>query len=467
MAMTRREFLEGSAALAAVPLLGNHSLGQDDYTDREKGTYAIVASEATARDWSSVVRDLERKYPGSILVKYKDSVNEIVDKVKEAKPRYMAYVAQLSEATPDKIKAASSASRVADAIFGVITGLDSSDASLLASFRGMTLRKALLKGDSAFLTYFPEGKYYSESRQKSWGQKSGRGAKIDDRMDGPADTTETLMREFGNCDYFMTSGHANHNIWESGFNYADGGMISQKGKIYAVDAARLQALKAGNKDANKVGKAWEVDSRNEKVWHAAGNCSIGQINGEDSMVPAAIRWLGVRHMFASLEPVISGGNFQGWGMWPYFRQGRLTMAEAAYAARKSMVYSQDCRRPFINESADSFAFYGDPGAPTRLSLDGTSEFNLKVYRREKGGEWEITAELGVNKPLRGYHLQRPVVIFPKNFTEVTLADASGVEKNRVGLTNGAAVIDLYKGNDRDPIEEGFKATVIVKAKEKK
>ena len=98
----------------------------------EASDYAVVAGPGIADDpqWNSVVEALCESHPGARVIHYRDTVSEALPALREAAPRYVAFVEQTEQVGRTYIIALNRMSRevdddiYADYLWGVITGYD-------------------------------------------------------------------------------------------------------------------------------------------------------------------------------------------------------------------------------------------------------------------------------------------------------------------------------------------------------
>lgn len=294
------------------------------------GSYVVVAREATAADagWSKAISKLRHKYEAD-LVLYSDAVMSTRDELAKRMPNYICFVAHPSHADRDFVVAVHRLTReldsdpYTDAIWGILTGFDHSDALRIASRRKPFHIKRVLGGTSALpLGPFPAGIKYDEGKKGGRQVKSEGGGVVSE--DFPADSTRGLVQGLNEFkpDLFMTSGHATTKDWQIGYAYRDGKFICMNGQLMAQDTR---------------GRLYTINSPNPKAYLPAGNCLIGKIPSRDCMAAAFIHTAGVDQMFGYTAVTFFG--YMGWGIKDYFigYRDHYTLAESFFFNNQALL----------------------------------------------------------------------------------------------------------------------------------
>jgi len=295
-----------------------------------RGHYAVVVSKATSADtaWAKVVAALKAKYTATVIP-YDKSVDEALAALQKARPRYIAFVATRDEATRAFVGQVHRLARrldddpYADALWGIVTGYDATDALRIASHSKPLVVRRVASGTEVHLDACTEGVWYCELVKNRCVRKAPGGKPTPTK--GPDDTTKALVDCLNvyKADLFVTSGHATERDWQIGFRYRNGQFRSQAGTLYGRDTA---------------GKRHPIDSPNPKVYLPIGNCLMGHINGPDAMALAWMHSAGVYQMIGYTVPTWYG--YSGWGCLDYFveQPGRYTFAEAFFANQHALIH---------------------------------------------------------------------------------------------------------------------------------
>jgi len=382
--------------------------------------YAVVVSQATRQrpEWREVVETLATRHHGQVLV-YEKQLDEVLDALRGAFPRRIAFVATREEAGREFVAAVHRLSRrldddpYPDALWGIVTGYDAGDALRVAREARPLVIDRVAAGTELAMDRVREGVWYCELQQHRMIRKTAGAEAAEQR--GPADTTQALADTLN--DYrpglFVTSGHATERDWQIGFAYPNGSFQSKAGELYGIDTQR---------------KRIPIRSDNPKVYMAVGNCLMGHIDGPDAMALAWMHSAGVHQMLG--YTVLTWYGYAGWGCLDYFveQPGRYSFAEAFLANQIALVdrlerYFPEIAReetppgsfPRISrepgEAArrvgltaqdaagllhdrDVLAFYGDPGWDARLA-PGLLSYDQDLKEVEPGVfEFIVTPRLG-------------------------------------------------------------------------
>lgn len=98
--------------------------------------YVIAASEAVKNDmqWMTVVHELQKAHPLSVVINYQDSLKELLPLLQELRPRYLCVVEKPENINRDYVIEGNRMSRTIDDdiyddyIWGIITGYSAEDA---------------------------------------------------------------------------------------------------------------------------------------------------------------------------------------------------------------------------------------------------------------------------------------------------------------------------------------------------
>ncbi|MBQ4144205.1 MAG: hypothetical protein IJD43_12115 [Thermoguttaceae bacterium] len=315
-----------------------------------KPGYAVIVSEAVSADpdWNAAADALEKRHGENFEVRkfvWKEDPAEVRAALSEFQPRYAGFVARPEEAGREFVASVHRLMRrldedpYTDAIWGILTGFEASDAVRMTQWKPTVISKAA-GGTSIPLELFDSGIWYDEGKQSHYVVKES-GKAPEDRTDGPADSTAKLVEAIDGTQLMVTSGHATEKDWQPGYSYRNGCFRSKNGELFGVPLE---------------GERIPVKSENSKIWLASGNCLIGHISDRDCMALAMIHSAHVDMMVGYTVPTWFG--FMGWGIQDYYfeQAGRFTLAEAFFANNQALTHKLDQLVPglpaLINKAAD-------------------------------------------------------------------------------------------------------------------
>lgn len=305
----------------------------------EASDYAVVAGPGIADDpqWNSVIEALCESHPGARVIHYRDTVSEALPALREAAPRYVAFVEQPEQVGRAYIIALNRMSRevdddiYADYLWGVITGYDAEAALRMVrdAREPLVIRSAVSTlREVGSGKWFDSFAYVDDRNAGICGEKKPGADSVShyrtERLleDGRPD----LLRSF--CDFYAaydpdlitTASHATERNLEMPFSV--GNLRARDGALYADFPEGPEALKESGK---------------RRVFLPIGNCLIGNVNNtRESM---AIAWMNSAHasaMAGYVVPTWYGRN--GWGGLKYW----LTTPGATRSQRPSTSTSRTC-----------------------------------------------------------------------------------------------------------------------------
>lgn len=453
----------GRASLASI-VLGT-SLTSGVVSDASVNDYAILVSQSTRNDenWGEVVDALEGKYPGARVHVFQNDVEEARDGLVEQNPSYVAFVAKPEEITipflpPDEGRYPHSSDEefnllmnsniwkfqdlilrldddpYPDAIAGIITGYDADSAVRLAKAENFDVDFGLFKTAASTLTPIVErGIGFSDSRKI---EEEGEGViRYENNSLGNEKSYVDLAGpelferlNSGEIDLFVTSGHANHVFWESGWQYGD--------DVYKTD--RDGNVVVMEPDRTLRGK---IESQNPKVYWSPGSCQTTRIKDPDRAI--ALSWMnsaGVRQCFG-----YAIDTWHGWGGFsmrePLSETSESpTFFEVMYMVKTALIYNAERLRERRQEEGvrqmsaeefgkihDYYAFvgYGDPALEVRLVRDEnfTPLFDKSWEVMERNGEEIHRLTFKANKDAPGTQIQ-PVFLAPERIEGYEVIGAS-------------------------------------------
>lgn len=455
--------------------------------------YCVVTSEDTAgnKEWAEVVQALAKKHDAKVL-RYSDSVEEVLPKLRAIFPRHACFVARPDETSKDYVRAIHRLTRkldddpYADLFWGILSGHDAANALAIANTaKPLVIRNSLACTEIA-LERCKQGKWFCELRQ-GHGMAKTEGAEAKPiRL--PQDTTGLFVKELneGKPDLFVTSGHATERDLQLGYRYRNGVFKCKEGALFGAD------LKAGRH---------HVDSPNPKVYMPIGNCLMGHLAGPDSMAAAFLKSAGVRQMMGYVE--VTWYGYMGWGCLDYFveQPGRYTFTEAFFANHHALIHRlETCfpdvarhvpaagPRPRIPRPAptaqarklrlgpmdaagllfdrDIVAFYGDPAWSAKMA-DSTLNWKQSLTQKGDKRHFTVTPLLGPEsyQPVNRNGVQRGhrpfVAFFDQRLGPAEIL--SGEEWNPVVTDNFILVPNPPSNQPAKPIEITFRAQTLPSA----
>ncbi len=384
--------------------------------------YAVVIHTADLADpaWKEVADTLAKNHPGAVQVGFSGDWDKVRTALAAQHPARTAFVLPHRRATREavaeihRLTRALDADPYADTLWGIVTGLDATDALAACQTKPLVIRKAAA-GTELDLSLVEQGRWFCELNKGKGVHRDPGGETVTETV--PSDTTAALVNTLNDYqpDLFVTSGHATERNWMIGFRYKNGFFKSKAGRLYGEDTAK---------------KAFDVNSTNPKVYLAVGNCLMGHVDGPDAMALAWMHSAGVRQMVGYTVETWYG--YAGWGLLDYFveQPGRYDLAEAFFANQHALIHrletefggstkaestsaSQD--EQGLRYDRDVLALYGDPGWDTRLA---PGPLRWKQTLTEKDGLWTFEVEglagdktfqpVNLNGAQRGF---RPIVAF--------------------------------------------------------
>jgi zinc protease len=357
--------------------------------------YAVVVHTEDLADpgWKQVVETLEKNHPGAARVEFAGDWDKLRAELAARMPARTAFVLPYRRAGRQAVAAihrltrALDADPYADTLWGIVTGLDASDALAACLTKPLVIRKAAA-GTEIDLSLVEQGRWFCELKAGKRVHREPGGASMVDS--GPTDSTAAIVDSLNTYapDLFITSGHASERNWTLGYTYSNGLFKSKAGRLFGEDTHKA---------------TFDVQSNNPKVYLAVGNCLMGHIDGPDAMALAWMHSAGVRQMVG--YTVESWYGYAGWGMLDYFfeQPGRYDLASAFLANQHALIHrleteyggsakpgkgaSQD--EQGLRYDRDVLACYGDPGWDARLA---PGPLRWKQSLTEKDGLWTFQVE---------------------------------------------------------------------------
>lgn len=297
-----------------------------------KDVYVVVASKSVkeSKDWMEVVKVLQKRHKADVVF-YEKSPSELLNKLKNINPRYVAIVEKPEFLNRDYIRDAHKLSRridddiYADYVWGVITGYSAEDAMNMVtkSAKPFVIKTALATTCSVSSgKWFDRFAWLDDGKKGIWGEKLNKSEKPKRYDIEPWEMLTKFADKYEEIDpdFIVSSSHATEEELEVPFSM--GSLKAKQGMLYA-DLVKPRFL---------------PETQKPRVYFAAGNCLIGNVdNTKNSM---AIGWMkggGATTMIGYVVTTWYGRN--GWGGLKYWlaNPGALTLAQAVYLNQQDMV----------------------------------------------------------------------------------------------------------------------------------
>ena len=175
-------------------------------------------------------------------------------------------------------------------------------------------------------------------------------------------------------DFFFSSGRATQHDWRVGYDFKAGAFKVEDGRLVGVtlDGERLP-----------------VDSGNPKVWLAAGNCLLGDIDGRESMALAFLDSASATQFVG-----YSGRTWHGragWGTADWFLSdpGRWTLSEAVFLNQVQLIDElREIDPALTTMDLGDFAPREDPIFGQKLRETWGQDLDETVFQRALGHLWD-------------------------------------------------------------------------------
>ena len=336
------------------------------------GRYVVALDRETAKsgDWKKVADALAAKYSGKVVRYDASSVEGILPELRKLKPRYVCFVTAPERAGRAFVVAAAQALRkidddpYGDAIWGIVTGYEPRDAMRLVNgWDSITVNSiATSMGGTKTLDSWKSGFASDEGNAgRMWTKKAG--GETEELKVSP-DPAEELAKAFNTIpiDYWVTSGHASERDWQIIYNKPKGSFVHSAGTLVAVSSER---------------KRFKIECPNPKVYIAAGNCLIGDVDRKDCMATAWMRSGGVVQMAGYTVPSFYG--YMGWGVKGLFESGRHTAAESHFFSNQTLLWALGRRNAKLRD----------------IPVDASGSFSPNTFAKRLQGKLRNFDDLGL------------------------------------------------------------------------
>lgn len=398
------------------------------YEEAPEYRYAIVVSASTLADpdWGEVVDSLIARHSAQIF-SYSSSIWETQADVSVYQPDYIGFVAPIPEPNPSFVKnhfwpylRQLDSDPYPDAVGGIITGCDASDALRIVTGPSHLTIKTMLGGTSSCnVNYYPQGIGTNEATYGQYYVKYPDSVKAVTYNDGPQDRTEWLVNMlngdsliFGDSvDIFVTSGHGSSNSWMMHY-----GSPNYEGYFRSNGFGHLYGDPYSGPDI-------DIISPNAKIYFGLGNCNIGQINNTGCMAPA---WIHNGGAYLYTGYVIGEGatSYQHGSTKAYFcLQDHYSWPTAFMLGNCCFVFDLANNTPGVSgPDLNGSGLYGDPAIDARIPEGPEYVCDTLLYTKElivkEGVERDtITFRITLNKEGKpGYTskwgFRSPICLFP-------------------------------------------------------
>ncbi|MCK4584565.1 T9SS type A sorting domain-containing protein [candidate division WOR-3 bacterium] len=398
------------------------------YEEAPEYRYAIVVSASTLADpdWGEVVNSLIARHSAQVF-SYSSSIWETQADVSVYQPDYIGFVAPIPEPNPSFVQnhfwpylRQLDSDPYPDAVGGIITGCDASDALRIVTGPSHLTIKTMLGGTSSCnVNYYPQGIGTNEATYGQYYVKYPDSVKAVTYNDGPQDRTEWLVNMingdsliFGDSvDIFVTSGHGSSNSWMMHY-----GSPNYEGYFRSNGFGHLYGDPYSGPDI-------DIISPNAKIYFGLGNCNIGQINNTGCMAPA---WIhnGGAYLYTGYVITEGASSYQHGSTKAYFcLQDHYSWPTAFMLGNCCFVFDLANNTPGVSgPDLNGSGLYGDPAIDARIPEGPEYVCDTLLYTKElivkEGVERDtITFRITLNKEGKpGYTskwgFRSPICLFP-------------------------------------------------------
>ena len=389
--------------------------------------YAVIVSSTTLADpgWAEVVDSLIARHSAQVF-SYTSNVWETQAQVSEFQPDYIGFVCQVGEANYSFVTSSFwpyirqlDSDPYPDAICGIITGCDATDALRIVTGPSQLTIKTMLGGTSSCnVNYYPQGIGTNEATYGMYYLKHPDSVKAVTCTDGPQDRVGWLVNMLNgdslifddSVDIFVTSGHGSPTSWMLHY-----GSPNYEGYFRSNGIGHLYGDQYSGPDI-------DIISPHAKIYFGLGNCQIGRINNAGCMAPAWIR-NGGAYFYTGYVINEGASSYQHGSTKAYFcLQDHYSWPTAFMLGNCCFVFDLANSTPGIGSPPDlnGSALYGDPAIDARIPDEGV--YDTLLYTKElivhEGLERDtITFKITMNKLGKpGYTskwgFRSPICLFP-------------------------------------------------------
>ena len=310
---------------------------------QQKNGYVVAASKEirTDADWMNVVNALVKRHKATVVY-YENGLGDILEQLRNLTPRYLAVVDKPERLNREFVMEGHRLSRkidndiYADYIWSIITGYTAEDAMRMVekSAKPFVIRTALnTTGELSDGKYFERFAYMSDGGEPGgWGERGLADSVTRSYQINKWEILSKWVEKYKEIDpdLLVTSSHATEKNLEMPFTV--GNLKPQGGRLYA----------------DFISPEFLEGTQHPRVYFAAGNCLIGNINNDPESM--AVAWLSGMDATAMVGYVVTtwyGRN--GWGGLKYWTSnaGRMTLAQAVYLNQQEMLHIEEQWSPQI------------------------------------------------------------------------------------------------------------------------
>ena len=299
----------------------DHGVEPDPHDDS-----VLIVSRTTAQldGWKQVVSALRtfHRDRGVRTFVFDDSPLELQEAIAREHPRYLTLIASPEECTRRMVLAVNRLARSLDedpwpdVEWGVVTGRDWSDA-----MRRVVTRDPLAIRRAAGVASLPIDAFFEVwCWDEAVAGRSIRTSPEGERVETITDASDMMPGIVASLndyqpDLFFSSGRATQGDWRIGYAFQAGAFTVRDGALIGVGLDHQDH---------------PVNSSNPKVWLAAGNCLVGDVQDRDSMALAIMASAGATQFLGYTGRTWHGRA--GWGTSGWFldEPQRHTLPEAVF-----------------------------------------------------------------------------------------------------------------------------------------
>lgn len=320
---------------------------------------AVVSKQAAEdREWKAVGDKLAATHSGICEI-WEDGEKDLVRLLRKHQPRYLAIVSKPEGINAAIIRAINRATRSVDddpwtdCRWGLVSGNTAADAMRLAETREPLVIKRSLTTTGINLALVESGLTLSDGAQGAYTRKEPGGKTEEGMWDEaklPGGTVPMFADYWNKHDpqLIVSSSHATqYNLempWGLGLIASHGGKFHVLTRQQRNEFARFLGGAMFTGDPKKLGEWIDTTKaptlmpcKSPRVWHAAGNCLIGDARGTGESMAITALSSGFRQMVGYVVPTWYGNN--GWGslkLWQESRGG-LNLSESFYLNLQSLM----------------------------------------------------------------------------------------------------------------------------------
>ncbi len=429
--------------------------------------YAIIINDTTFAEpnWAEVVDSLIVRHSAQVFT-WTTDIWETQAAVAAYTPDYIGFVCQVTEASPYFVRnhfwpyiRQLDSDPYPDAVSGIITGCDATDALRIVTGPSQLTIKTMLGGTSSCnVNYYPQGIGTNEATYGRYYVKYPDSTKTVVYDDGPTDRTNWLVDMingdsliFGDTvDIFVTSGHGAANTWQ--MHYPTSGL---EGFFRSDGFGHLYGDPYSGPDIDIV-------SPHAKIYFGLGNCNIGQVTHAGCMAPS---WIHNGGAYLYTGYVITEGSYsyQHGATKAYFSlQDHYSWPTAFMLGNCCFVFDLANNTPGIGSPPDlsGSGLYGDPAIDARIPEGSGYTYDTLLYSKElivhEGTDRDtITFIITMNKHGKpGYTskwgYRSPICLFPFRIDPDSIEIIDTNADTSVIMDNFALMYIWHQGQDSLP-----------------